>query len=93
MKAIEVITFPFHVDCYPIWPKKPQINTHESPFFGFRKIETPSQKGSFRLRVPLEVEPQDDPKKKQKDDKYPVFKRYLDKQVQQYAQMDEEGLI
>ena len=53
MKAIEVIKFPFHVDCYPIWPKKPKIITHESPFFGFRKIETPSQKGPFRLRVPI----------------------------------------
>jgi len=52
MKAIEVIKFPFHADCYPLCPKKPQINTHESPFFCFRKIVTPSQKWGFRLRVP-----------------------------------------
>ena len=41
----------------------------------------------------LDVEPQDDPKKKQKDEKHPVFKRYLEKQVYDYAQMNEQNLI
>ena len=41
----------------------------------------------------LNVEPQEDPKKKQKDEKHPVFKRYLEKQVYDYAQMNEQNLI
>ena len=43
----------------------------------------------------LDVQLQDDPKKKQKDEKHPVFKRYLEKHVfdYDYAQMDEKNLI
>ena len=41
----------------------------------------------------LEVEPQDDPKKKQKDEKHPVFRKYLDDLVEKYAQMKPPELV
>jgi len=41
----------------------------------------------------LDVEPQKDPKKKQKDEKHPVFRKYLDGLVEQYARMDPTELV